>query len=298
MAWRNPLQIATLSLALALEVGATTSPAISVSPQHDRTSSGDRGFNQVVPGHWQAVEPSQQAGGKSGGQLPGQNWNSFEPPQRGVPGRREGGGTRGGDCKFDPNELTALIPQTTMGRTVSANPTFFFYIPAALNKTVEIALTDEANAVPDNATKQDFYKTTFRAVTQRPGVVSVSLPATGTSSNLEVGKRYRWEMSIQCDSDDRSADIVVSGWIERVDMTSGLKSQLAEASVRDRYSIYAKEGLWYEALTALAEQRRSAPTDSGLASKWTELLNSVELGKIAQQPLVSSQFIPTNESGR
>ncbi|MGE5658375.1 MAG: DUF928 domain-containing protein [Actinomycetota bacterium] len=294
MAWRkSSLHIAALSLALAMELGATTSSAISVSPQNNRTS-GDRVFTQAVPINWHAVEPSPPPGSRSSEQRPGQNWNAFEPPQRGVPGRREGGGTRGGDCKFDPKEVTAIIPKTTMGRTLAANPTFWFYLPAALDKTVEIVLTDEANALPDKLNKQDLYSQRFRLITKTPGVVSVTLPSQDNSPILETGKNYHWVMSIHCDTDDPSADIFVAGWVQRVDATPTLVSELQQASPRDRFNLYAQAGLWYEALTTLAELRSSAPNDTALAQKWGELLKSVELDKIAQQPFVQSQLLPRN----
>ncbi|MDB9512864.1 DUF928 domain-containing protein [Kamptonema animale CS-326] len=284
MAWtKAPLHIAFLSLALSLDIVATSSFPREAMAANTLAETGDRASTQQIPDNWQTVEPTIPNGNSANTQRPDASWNAFEPPDRGVPGRREGGGTRGPEC---PTSTTALIPKSTMGRTISANPTFFYYVPATLDKTVEFELADEAD--------KTVYKTSFRMIAKAPGIVSVTLP-TANAASLEVGKNYHWYFTIKCNPNDSEADIVVSGWINRVEMTTGLKSQLdGVGSERDRLNIYAKESLWYEYITTLADLRRSQPADSALTVKWTELLSAVELEKIAQQPLVQIQLIPTN----
>jgi hypothetical protein len=173
-----------------------------------------------------------------------------------------------------------------MGRTILAKPTFLYYVPTAIDKKIDFELTDEK--------ENPVYKTTFRMIAKAPGIVSVNLPA-GSLASLESGKSYHWYFTIRCNPEDNEADIVVSGWINRVSMTPELTSLLDEAkSDRDRLSIYAKESLWYEYISTLASLRRSQPNDSALTVKWIELLNAVELENIAEQPLVSSELIPVN----
>ena len=285
MAWtKAPLHIAFLSLALSLDIVATSSFPREAMAANILSEAGDRASTQQIPGNWQTVEPTIQNEGSASTQRPDASWNAFEPPDRGVPGRREGGGTRGPEeC---PTNTTALIPKSTMGRTVSGNPTFFYYVPTTFDKTVEFELADEAD--------KTIYKSSFRMIAKAPGIVSVTLP-TANAASLEVGKNYHWYFTIKCNPNDNEMDIVVSGWINRVEMSADLKSQLDRAaSTGDRLSIYAKESLWYEYITTLADLRRSHPADSALTVKWTELLSAVELEKIAQQPLVQSQLIPTN----
>jgi len=204
-------------------------------------------------------------------------WNNFQPPEQGVPGRREGGGTRGSNC---PTSTTALIPKSTMGRTISAKPTFFYYVPIVLNTKVQFELADEKD--------QTIYKKSFQMVTTRPGIVSVSLGEDPNSPALEVGKNYHWYFTIKCNPKNSQEDVLVSGWINRTALAPSLKMELERSSDR-RLSILAEQGIWYEYLTTLAQLRLSSPSDDSLALKWLDLLSSVELGKIAQEPL-----IPTN----
>nr|WP_255699180.1 DUF928 domain-containing protein [Tychonema sp. BBK16] len=205
-------------------------------------------------------------------------WNKFQPPEQGVPGRREGGGTRGAsNC---PSSTTALIPKSTMGRTVSAKPTFFYYVPIALNTTVQFELADERD--------KTIYKKSFQMVTSRAGIVSVSLGEDLNSPVLEVGKNYHWYFTIKCSPKNSQDDVLVSGWINRTAIAPTLKTELDRSSERDRLSILTQQGIWYEYLTTLAQLRVSSPSDRSLALKWSEMLSSVDLGKISQEPLVPS----------
>ena len=79
---------------------------------------------------------------------------AYNPPKaprgQGSPiGRREGGASRGSCNNYVG--LTALVPEQAgrvEGATVADNPTFYFYIPAALspNVKVEFVLQDQDDA--------------------------------------------------------------------------------------------------------------------------------------------------------
>lgn len=199
----------------------------------------------------------------------------FEPPDRGLPGRREGGGTRGG-CLAQQPALTALMPNTNMGLTVAEYPSFFWYVPQNTAVAGEFVLLDQANA--------EVYKTTV-PISNQPGVVSVSLPTDGSASALEVGKSYRWYFSLICDPLDRSADVFTSGWIERVEPSPSLSQQLATATPEEQPQIYAQADIWYDALAALVKLRQDQPQNPALISQWETLLASVGLEQIADQPI-------------
>lgn len=279
MAWTKcHLNTATLSLILSLEAVATASFSIPAEALNNPANSVSRPDIQHLPLHWQTVQSSSQTGSRLNSQQLGMTWNSFQPPEQGVPGRREGGGTRGSNC---PTSTTALIPKSTMGRTVSAKPTFFYYVPIALNTRVQFELADERD--------KTIYKKSFQMVTSRAGIVSVSLGQDGNSPVLEVGKNYHWYFTIKCSPENSQDDVLVSGWINRTALAPTLKTELDRSSDRDRLSILTQQGIWYEYLATLAKLRLSSPSDASLALKWSDMLSSVELSKISQEPLV-----PTN----
>ena len=282
MAWKSALNTLTISLILSLEAVVVGSLLIPAKALNSPANSVHRPNPPQLPLNRQAVQPPGLTGSRPSSQQSGAAWNNFQPPEEGVPGRREGGGTRGLEC---PSATTALIPQSTMGQTISAKPTFFYYLPAAIDKTVQFELAD--------ARDKTLYKKSFRMVTSRAGVVSVSLDSDGNSPALEVGKNYQWYFTIKCNAKNYRDEVLVSGWINRTALPPTVKTELDRSPDRRvKLSIFAQQGLWYEYLATLAQLRVESPSDTGLASEWSEVLSSVELGKISQAPLVKSELTP------
>ncbi|WP_445249495.1 DUF928 domain-containing protein [Microcoleus sp. OTE_8_concoct_300] len=285
MAWKYALNIGAISLILSLEAVAVGSFLRPAEALNSPANSVHRRSQPQLPLNWQTVLPAQPSGSRPNSQQLGVLWNSFQPPQQGVPGRREGGGTRGLECSSAPTALTALIPQSTMGQTISAKPTFFYYLPVAVDKTVQFELADE--------TDKTLYKKSFRMVTSRAGVVSVSLDSDDNSPALEVGKNYQWYFTIKCNAKNYTTDeVLVSGWINRTALAPNVKTELDRSPDHAKLSIFAQQGLWYDYLATLAQLRIQSPSDASLAIKWSAVLNSVQLGKIAQEPLVPSELTP------
>lgn len=213
----------------------------------------------------------------------------FNPPSlslagRGAPGGRRGGATRGQCPKLEAGQspLTALVPDTqklVLGLTVSENPTLWFYIPYALSERLPLkfVLQDEQ--------KKEVYQTTFAGLQTQPGIVKLTLPSTVT---LETGKMYNWKFAIYCDPNisGESPKISVQGWIQRTAPNATLASQLKESTPRQLVALYAKEGIWFDALTTLAELQMANPQDVSLKNDWVSLLESVGLSDIAQAPII------------
>lgn len=209
---------------------------------------------------------------------------AFTPPDRGAPPSTADGGARGSCGLYKPGEkvLTALTPTNSLALTVSDYPTFLWYIPRSPANTLEFTLRDESD-------QEVIYKTQL-PMPSEPGIISFSLPA-GALVPLEEGKMYHWYLAIVCNQDDRSGDTVVDGWIERTKLSPTVASQLKNARVDEVPSIYARAGIWHEAVASLAELRRNNPQDLTLISRWEELLNSVQLGNFAQEPLVEDRQV-------
>lgn len=203
----------------------------------------------------------------------------FNPEDRGVPGRREGGGTRGG-CLTQQPSLTALIPETNLGTTLSASPSLFWYVPENSAVAAEFVLLDAAN--------QEVYQTVL-PVSQQAGIVQVRLPAEG-STQLKTGESYRWYFSLVCNPLDRSADSFTSGWIQRVEPSPTLTAALSRATDAEKPQIYWQQGIWYEALDSLAQLHRSQPQNPDWQQQWQTLLRSVGLDQIADRPFVIQFF--------
>jgi hypothetical protein len=178
--------------------------------------------------------------------------------------------------------LTALIPANNIGFTVAAYPSFSFYVPPvpaqASPLSIEFVLKEN---------DQEVYTTTFMT-TGKGGIVSISLPTYAGLPPLEVGKNYQWFLSMVCDSEQRSLDVFVHGSIQRVAPTAQLNNNLNAATPNKRPDVYAEAGMWFDALTTLAELRRSNPNNSAYSAEWEQLLKAVGLDNIAKEPLLPS----------
>lgn len=229
--------------------------------------------------------PVQAQSQSSGSQRLIPTWGEYEPPSTiGRPGGREGGGSRGPCIRNYPNDKPiALVPLNTFGRTLAASPTFFVYLPP-----IQEDKTPMLRFILRTAENKEVYKTTFPATTRSAGIISFSLPAAANSPTLETGKTYKWSLTLICDPTDPSANKLVSGLIQRIAPPSPMESELVQVnSPEAKVAIYTKYGVWYDALKVIADLRRTSDNES-LKNDWIALLQSVELQKIANEPLMQS----------
>ncbi len=194
----------------------------------------------------------------------------------GAPGRRQGGATRGG-CASSDRTLTALVPANNLGMTTAQYPIIFFYVPQTSADVLEISLLDEN----DN----EIYQKNLTP-NKTGGVASINFSSLPGLKPLQVGKSYHWYLSIVCNVQDRSADIYVDGWVQRIKPDPALQSELQQLPLGDRASLYAVNGIWYDTLAVLFETRKASPNNSALVNDWADLLDSVGLDTIAREPLV------------
>lgn len=190
---------------------------------------------------------------------------------------------RGGCASISQLGLTTLMPKNKIGRTVSDYPTFFFYLPQTEAQSAEFILQDESG--------KPIYKQDV-TISNLSGVIGVSIPADKNVPPLEVGKSYTWNLTVICDSLDRSSDQLESGTVRRVELSADIRRQLDQADPREKTFIYAENGIWQDALSTLAAARRANPNDAELTADWESLLDSVKLGQIAKEPIVQIEPQP------
>ncbi|GAC1460455.1 MAG: hypothetical protein NVS2B14_12830 [Chamaesiphon sp.] len=201
---------------------------------------------------------------------------AFTPPKLGAPSSTAGGGVRS-TCIQSATPLTALIPGNSLPLTVATNPTFLVYIPKSEAKTAEFVLKDEQ--------ENDVFRKTM-PLPATSGIVSFTMPSTKQASNLEVGKNYHWYWALICKPEDRREDVFVDAWIQRTALPKNLSQQLIKVAPQERVALYAKNGIWGEAVSTLADLHRAHPNDPKITANWQELLKSVGLEKIAEEPLL------------
>ena len=211
-------------------------------------------------------------------------------PSRGRPiGRYRGGASRG-NCPAVTLPLTALVPFTKQpgripgeeiasvwGLTTSARPTFWFFTPYANGSTFP------AEFVLQNEDGSDVYRTPV-ALPPQSGVLGVRLPSEVTA--LQPNTSYRWFFRIYCNQKKTDPPIFVEGLIRRVSLEQPIARQLKTVDPRQKVALYASNGIWYDALTTLADLRFANPQDESLIADWKSLLASIDLANLAAVPLV------------
>ena len=208
---------------------------------------------------------------------------------RGAPARGPSLGTRGEIC-LDVDQrpsLTSLLPHnaiaTAFGADADIPMSLWFYIPETGAAGAELIVVNELG--------EEIYQQTVELPSE-PGTIQVMLPtyeADGETPTFTSGSLYYWDFALICDPSDRTDDILLGGGIQRLDASPDFLAQL-EAVDDDplaQAALYAQQGAWQETI-ALAASVRSEYPDA-----WNELLLSVDLDAVADQPIIGQPSLST-----
>ena len=100
----------------------------------------------------------------------------------------------------------------------------------------------------------------------KPGIMSLSL------SNLEVGKRYRWQVVLLGNPDRLSNSLIAEATIDVVAPLSTLKTKLdATNNSREKAIIYAESGFWYDAFGETVAETEDAKSEDLMLSLLEDL---------------------------
>jgi hypothetical protein len=186
----------------------------------------------------------------------------------GKPVRVTGGATRGSDNKIPL--MFALTPDH-VGQTVSAQPSLFWYIGRIPDASMRIEFT-----LFDQASDEPAVETTL-AAPDRAGIQRIRLADHGVK--LESGSEYEWAVTLIVDPERRSKDVVVTGWIDRIEHSGRLEARLESEGEARSAAIYAEEGIWYDSFAALNDQIDGNPADENLLTQRIDVLRQVGLNK-------------------
>jgi hypothetical protein len=166
--------------------------------------------------------------------------------------------------------LMALVPNTNTGLTLAERPTFWIYLPKTTAKQIVLSIREAG--IKDHAQ-------IYLPTPEDSGVVGFQLPATGPA--LEIGKTYQWAVVLICGARPSPNDPAIAAWVRRIAPMQPLK----KGTILEQAAWYGEQGIWYDAIAALAEVRRTKHQDKGLTDIWTNFLNSAGLEEISREPL-------------
>lgn len=209
----------------------------------------------------------------------------YVPPDRGMPGNREGGGARGCGQEVYVPPLIAIIPNENVGRTQMDRPTLLWVAPAVPDRTLIFNI--------NTAEERTLFKQEFSGPDQAE-IAGITLPSEAPA--LEPQQDYHWYLSVVCDPLARSGDVVVDGWVRRVAPDPQLTARLQQTSPQERPILLAEAGLWYDTLAAIAQLRQQDPQASTWQGNWSSLLQEVGLEMMSDLPWSLSQTAITTQN--
>ncbi|HIK11611.1 MAG TPA: DUF928 domain-containing protein [Oscillatoriaceae cyanobacterium M33_DOE_052] len=240
-------------------VGGGTRGTINFRPPGDATpnntsSGGTRGVSFRPPGD--ATPNNTSSGGTRG--------VSFRPPGDAAPSNTASGGSRNPDIPA----MTPVLPQNRYGRTVSARPTFYVFVPPTTSREVFFSIQDE--------NRNHHYQTTL-SIKSGGGLVGVTLP--DDAPELEMGKNYQWFFVLLPPGGTLRPDSYgVQGWVKRVEAPTLGVGNLEPLQIA---TLYASNGIWYDTVERLVAAKTSQPSDATIVNEWQDLLGQVGLEAIA-----------------
>ena len=151
-------------------------------------------------------------------------------------------GTRGGCSGNADGGLTVLAPLSYTGQTASNHPTFLWFVADTQSYPLEFRLYQHTNGK-----RRLLQKVTMQS---HPGLMQFSLPTH--QPDLAPGQTYSWQVILSCNPNHPSGDSVAGATLQVVPLSSSLRSQLTTAkSAIEQANLYAQNGLWYDAISAL-----------------------------------------------
>ncbi len=196
---------------------------------------------------------------------------TYRPPKGKVRQQnRKAGGSRG--CRLPLNEtVTLLVPQNHTATTISARPTFFWHLSQKLSLPLRFTLLEPG-------------KKPILTQELKPESGIVALKLSQNSKPLEVGKTYRWTVTVICNKNKPSRNLFAQAWIERVSVA---KFNNPSENIPNRLSCsreYAQMGVWYDALEcAYVAQLLQYQDNSDAIGEFWSLLKEIDLFFIARQ---------------
>ncbi len=151
------------------------------------------------------------------------------------------GGSRGCPGRIKSIPLTVLAPRTFVGETTLVRPTFTWFVSKDQPTEFRLFELDTSTSTPIKIGSPIPHNS-------RSGINKLSLP--NSQPALVVGKRYIWQVSIDCPDGpfiQRAEFKVVQTPANLREKLSGVTNNSQTAYSQKAY-IYAKQDLWYEAL--------------------------------------------------
>ncbi len=193
----------------------------------------------------------------------------YQPPRRGAPGGRVGGGTRGPSLNLPL--LYALVPDH-VAMSAEPQPQLLWYLSESTTLPLEFTIVETGGVEP--------ILEVGLSTPMAAGIQTISLGQHDL--RLEAGKTYQWFVSLIPDPTRRSKDIIAGGMLEMDQLPEGIVEDVKEGTPLEATKLLANAGFWYDAMGVISLGIQRNPADQKLREIRAALLDQVDLGLVAQ----------------
>lgn len=197
---------------------------------------------------------------------------AYKPTVTTAPVRRVGAGSRG-LCKqvsgIDNTFALQVLAPESIGDTISAQPTLYWSVSKPLSGKFNFTVVEDSRDFTDPVLD------TKATLSVPAGIQTLSLAKYQVS--LKKGVKYKWSVSLECDTNNPSLNIVTTGMIKLVEPAANLDKTNPEQLP----FLYAKNGYWYDALNSLSNLIQANPTSKKWLEERASLLKQGGLDKVA-----------------
>lgn len=192
------------------------------------------------------------------------------------------GGTRDNQpknalCSLDSERIVYLLGNDNREFTSSAYPTFWFYIPLSIKKVAQMKFV-----ITELETGKKIYDRVIKD-NQKSSIMGIEVPHEQRYA-LTPAINYSWSLKVDCAGRNRESEIALAGWLSRSTLDNQLKPQLAAADEAEKYRVYLKHNLLYDALTEVAQNHIAEPNNIQVETAWNQLL-----AKLGWQDLIEEK---------
>ncbi|MCP4698161.1 MAG: DUF928 domain-containing protein [Gammaproteobacteria bacterium] len=198
---------------------------------------------------------------------------TYNPPRTGMPSQRAGAGTRGSG-RDKVSALSVLAPEH-IGHVIAAQPTLYWWTPNVPNRPVKFTLVKAKQQSPEDTIP--LMEETMKI--SKAGILPLRLADYNVTLKEDVD--YEWSVAIMSSPKRRSRGAMAIGAIKRVEPPSWLSTRLASVLPRQQPDLYARAGLWYDAIDSISQLIAAHPDDEWLKKARISLLEQVNLPQVA-----------------
>ena len=187
-------------------------------------------------------------------------------------------------CSANGQKIVYLLGNNNREFTLSAYPTFWFYIPDGIDRETSIKFT-----LKELETGKEIYNQTI-PVNGKSTIKGVALPKDPKNTLLPK-INYVWSLEASCPQTKKDSSIALEGWLSRLPSNSQLQDKLAATPKLKKYQVYIEQKLLYDALSELAKYRIAQPNNKEIETAWNKLLTELGWQDLTQRSDIAIPYV-------